>query len=398
MNQIAAIQPDPEFKRAVLGLDAGDLSVCYQCGTCSVVCPVSSDDAPFPRKQMVWTQWGLKDRLMVDPAMWLCHQCQLCSTYCPREAKPANVMAALREYSVGFHAFPRFLGRWLNDPRYLPLLFGVPVVLLLIALAMAGTLTELPDGEILFRAFLPFLYVEVIYVIAAVFALVAGVVGAARFWRGAMQAGDGPGDGPGGATAPGGGSVWAVLGDILLHRDFNKCNHERVGNRPTYKSHVPASHFAVFFGFGGLFLTTTGLFIGIYWFDFFPPMAQTHPLKILGNVSGAAVIVATLVFIGRRLLDKEKAGKTTYNDWLFVTVLLLVAVTGFLAQIARIGELPGVAYPTYFVHLTLVFFLLAYAPFSKFAHVFYRPTAMLIARARAARNRTAGAGGRPGLA
>lgn len=114
MNQTVAVQPDLEFKRIALGLDAGDLSACYQCGTCSVVCPISTDDDPFPRKEMVWTQWGLKERLMHDPAIWLCHQCQLCSTYCPREAKPANVMAALREYSVGFHAFPRFLGRWLR--------------------------------------------------------------------------------------------------------------------------------------------------------------------------------------------------------------------------------------------------------------------------------------------
>lgn len=77
MNQTVAVQPDLEFKRTVLGLDAGDLSACYQCGTCSVVCPISTDDDPFPRKEMVWTQWGLKERLMHDPAIWLCHQCQL---------------------------------------------------------------------------------------------------------------------------------------------------------------------------------------------------------------------------------------------------------------------------------------------------------------------------------
>ncbi|MEZ5890727.1 MAG: hypothetical protein R3D52_11125 [Xanthobacteraceae bacterium] len=65
-----------------------------------------------------------------------------------------------------------------------------------------------------------------------------------------------------------------------------------------------------------------------------------------------------------------EGGKTTYNDWLFVTVLLLVAVTGFFAQITRAAELPHVAYPTYFVHLVLVFFLLVYSPYSKFAHVF----------------------------
>ena len=176
-NQSLAVEPDLEFKSAVLGLDAGDFSNCYQCGTCSVTCPVSTDHDPFPRKEMIWTQWGLKDRLMHDPAIWLCHQCQLCSTYCPREAKPANVMAALREYSVAFHAWPQVFGKWLNNPRYLPILFGIPVILLLLALAINGSLDRLPEGDVLFRAFMPFLYVEVIYVIAVVFAFVAAGVG-----------------------------------------------------------------------------------------------------------------------------------------------------------------------------------------------------------------------------
>lgn len=381
-----AVQPDLDFKRAVLGLDSGDLTNCYQCGTCSVTCPISTDDDPFPRKEMVWTQWGLKDRLMHDPAIWLCHQCQLCSTYCPREAKPANVMAALREYSVAFHAWPRVFGKWLNDPRYLPVLFGIPAVLLLVALAINGTLTDLPEGDILFRAFIPFLSVEVIYVAAVIFAFAAAGVGVTRYWRGAVR----EIGGLDGAKTSSIGAIWAVARDILLHRQFTKCNSERVGDRPTYKAHLPHSHIAVFFGFAGLFITTTGLFIGIYWFDFFPPMSQTHPLKILGNVSGAAVIVACSIFMIRRGVDQEKAGKTTYNDWLFVSVLLLVAVTGFLCQIFRIGALPGVAYPTYFIHLCLVFFLLAYSPFSKFAHAYYRPTAMLLARYRQARNRAAG--------
>jgi len=68
----------------------------------------------------------------------------------------------------------------------------------------------------------------------------------------------------------------------------------------------------------------------------------------------------------------------------------IVDRAGFLAQIARSAELPHAAYPTYFVHLVLVFFLLAYSPYSKFAHVFYRPAAMLIARYREARSRAAG--------
>jgi len=87
------IQPDLEFKRQIMGLDSHDLSSCYQCGTCSAVCPISTADNPFPRKEMVWVQWGLKERVLSNPSIWLCHQCGVCNAYCPRGAQPANLMA-----------------------------------------------------------------------------------------------------------------------------------------------------------------------------------------------------------------------------------------------------------------------------------------------------------------
>ena len=79
----------------------------------------------------------------------------------------------------------------------------------------------------------------------------------------------------------------------------------------------------------------------------------------------------------RRIADKTKAGNSTYSDWLFLDILLLTTLTGFLAQVTRLIGVGAIAYPTYFVHLLFVFFLLVYLPYSKFAHVVYRTVAML---------------------
>ena len=72
---------DPEVVETMLGLGAETLRRCYQCGTCSVVCPRTPLQDAFPRKEMVWAQWGLVDRLAANADAWLCYQCNDCIAY-----------------------------------------------------------------------------------------------------------------------------------------------------------------------------------------------------------------------------------------------------------------------------------------------------------------------------
>lgn len=367
------VQTDLDWKRRIIGLDAPDLSVCYQCGTCTAVCPVSTAENPFPRKEMVWVQWGMKDRALGNASIWLCHQCGTCNTYCPRDAKPSNVMAALRDYSIGHYAVPAFMARALDHPRYLPLLFAVPVVILLGILGWLGHLTALPDGQIVFSKFIPIAFIEVTFVASIALSLIGAAMGGIRYWR-AMAAGATSGDGAGPRA-----HLAGTLLDILAHRRFGQCG-DAPGTRATHKEHLHRTHLAVFYGFLGLVATTTSVGIGIYAFGYLTPWPLWHPVKVLGNVSGLAVIAAAGVFLWRRIEDEEKAGKSTYSDWLFLLVLGLTTLTGFLSQWLRLGEL-RIAYPVYFIHLLFVFFLLVYIPYGKFAHLIYRSLAMLHAAA-----------------
>ncbi|HEV2281109.1 MAG TPA: quinone-interacting membrane-bound oxidoreductase complex subunit QmoC [bacterium] len=385
MADATLIQPDLEFKTAILGLDAHDLSVCYQCGTCTAVCPQSTADNPFPRKEMVWVQWGLRDRVLGNSSIWLCHQCGICNTYCPRDAKPANVMAALRDYSITHYAVPRFMGQALEQPRYLLLLFAIPAVIFLTILARLGHLTSLPAGRIVFSKLFPVEDIDAVFLTAIGLSLVGAVAGGLRYWR-AMRASPPAGasrrDAPAseGASSSGGSPgrhVLSTILDILTHRKFRQCDEAPAGDRDTYKRHVPATHLAVFWGFLGLVVTTTSVGIGLYVFGYPTPWPVWHPVKILGDVSGAAVIGAASIFLWRRIVDGQKAGKSTYSDWLFLVILGATTLTGFLCQGLRLADLPTLAYPTYFVHLLLIFFLLVYIPYSKFAHLVYRTVAML---------------------
>ncbi len=377
MADTALLQPDLEFKRTILGLGAHDLTSCYQCGTCSVVCPISTDADPFPRKEMIWVQWGLKDRLLTDPAVWLCHQCNLCNTYCPRDAKPADVMSSLRDYSITHYAVPEFMGKAMSQAKYLPLLFSFPAFIFLAVLTLLGNLTSLPTGQIVFSKFMPIIYIEIIFSLGVGAAIVAAILGGVQYWKGMSGSSLAAGN-----TEPIKGLI-PTLFDVLMHRKFRHCEEDRVGTRESYKSHLHKSHLAVFYGFLGLVITTTSVGIGIYVFGYLTPWPLWHPVKILGNVSGAAVLIACGVFLYCRLKDKEKAGKSTYSDWLFLWILALTTLTGFLSEILRLADIPPLAYWVYFIHLIFIFSLLVYIPYSKFAHLVYRFVAMLYSSSRA---------------
>ena len=84
------VEPDVNFIKEIVGLGGDTLKKCFQCATCSVACPISPDTKPFPRKEMVAASWGLKDRLVGNPDIWLCHNCGDCTTLCPHPVQTAR--------------------------------------------------------------------------------------------------------------------------------------------------------------------------------------------------------------------------------------------------------------------------------------------------------------------
>ena len=366
------IQADLGFVRALLGAGASDLKFCYQCSTCTAVCPITPAASPFPRKEMVQAQFGLKDQLVSSLDSWLCIHCNDCSTHCPRGARPGDVMNVLRALSIEHFAVPRILARAARSVPGVLLLLLIPAVIIgaVILGLHASNGYGFLEGEIAYSRMLPVPVVDAIFIPAAAFAGITLLVALTRFLR--VVSREHPRTTQG---EPLGRAVVGAAADIFSQRKFRECST----NRPRARAHVMAMY-----GFIGLFITTTLVAVFYYLHRFgldvaVGPYPFFHPIKMLGNASGTLVLLGCLLVVVRRM-TKEESGRATHFDWVFVWVLFLAVLTGFLAQVLRVSESHLPAYSTYYVHLVFVFFLVAYAGYTKMAHVVFRAAAMVFAR------------------
>src|SRR3989339_124234 len=322
------IKPDLQFVKRVMAAGGDTVKNCYQCDTCSVVCNLAPDQKPFPRKEMLQAQWGLKE-VLSDPDIWLCHQCSDCTVYCPRGANPGEVLGVLRQMTIEKYATPPVLAKAVGDPKFLPLDFiFVPAFFFAVALLGKGALAFWPD------------------------------INAPHPWRVKVE----------GNLV---GNLIATLKDVLFHNRFRTC--ETTYTRST-------NHLFLVFGFIFLLIVTSWGFLNEWVLHNEPPYFLLSPLKLLAMAGTASLLYGIWNIVKERQANAAKVGYGSYYDWFLIYVIFAVGATGLLAWLFRLVGIKILAYPTYFLHLTAIFMLFFYAPYTKMAHIVYRTVAMLHAR------------------
>ncbi len=375
MAETYLIEPDLDFIREVGALGGEDLKKCYQCATCSVACPISPDTKPFPRKEMIAASWGLKDKLVGNADIWLCHNCGDCSTLCPREAKPGDVLTALRSYTISEYARPKVLAKALKDPKKLPILLAIPAVLFLVIGLITGLLDFTPDtseGIKHWKLFSTWL-VDMTMLPAAIFAATVFALGLKRFLADIHQNALVEGKTTKEKIEPVGFlmAFLRIIPTILTHNKFSECeeNNDR-----------QIAHLLMLSGFIGLFIVTNIFFVVMYGSYLLPsgplhgPWSQLNPVKWLANIAGVALIVGTSLMIKNRSAKKDQT--SGYFDWYLIYLAFGLGVTGMGAQLTRLADWAFISFLTYYIHLIFVFCMLAYLQFSKMAHLVYRTVAM----------------------
>ncbi len=380
----------PELRR----FGATDISACFNCGVCSAICPLSADGASFPRRMSRYAQLGQRDRLLASPELWSCYGCAECTESCPTQADPAAFMAAARRYAVASYDRTH-LAYLLATSRVFAVLFVGGLVGLLAAF-MYSVHRPVDGSTLAFFEFIPSDFVHNLGVGVMIVMGVAALVGLFEMFRRVLRSRAKPGSKMTVHRAVDA-AFYAVATESLAQTRFRKdCADATTSGDAAAPADAGASrawylqrwfiHFATMWGFLGL-LGATMLDYGLELLGVKvtgTPVPIWYPVRLLGTLAGAALIYGTTVLIVRRLRksDRSSAHSTT-SDWTFLSLLWVAGLTGFVLELALyLPQAPTWGYPMFLVHVAVAMALVLLVPFGKFAHVFYRPVALLAIRLR----------------
>jgi nitrate reductase gamma subunit/ferredoxin len=360
---------------------AFDISACFNCGNCTAVCPLSEDSVAFPRRMIRYAQLGQKDNVVASRELWLCYYCAECSDTCPRQAEPGEFMASARRFAIaGFD--PTSIARRLYTSTAFTwgLLAVVFAALLVILLAWSP---GWPSGRTTSEALLTFVPYETIHWLGiGVIAITAAATLATvvnMLWSISRA------PVPGGLGLPARraevfplGPALRALGtavaEVFGQARYRDCDAEKSAPPAPLLVRRWVVHYAIMIGMIGLaaataldyFFKTPGSYVPIW-----------SPIRLLGTVAGALLVYGATVAVVQRLRRADKySSHSLLSDWLFLGFLWALGVTGFILELADYATLSSWVGVVFLVHIALAMELILLLPFTKLAHIVYRPLAI----------------------
>jgi ferredoxin/nitrate reductase gamma subunit len=374
-----ATRVDPTLLREIKEYGAVGFEKCFNCGNCTAVCSLTSNEAQFPRKIIRMAQLGQRDQLLGSKELWLCYNCGKCSETCPEQAEPANFMAAVRCYAIT-HYDSIGLGKLFCKTPLVGSLIAVLLILFFGAFMYTQRETMSTVSLKLFN-FIPYEFIHnaglALMVLIGLISLLAifnmisrmarandvsiknFVSGSRMNWLAALW------------EAAGVQSLWQK-------RYREECDTEE--NKKTWYVSKWFVHAATMWGFLGLLLATalnylldiiglkpTGIAVPIW-----------YPTRLIGTLSGLLFTYGVTVLLFKRWRAADKAHSYSRpSDWIFLTLLWFSGVTGFIVEIALyLPYAPIWGYWMFLFHVSVSMTLLILLPFTKFAHSLYRIIAL----------------------
>jgi len=361
-----AIRVNPKLIDELEVFGAEDVSMCYHCGNCSAVCPFSKEQQIIPRRSMRYLQMGLEKNLESSLEPWLCYYCGECSESCPRDAEPGETMMSLRRWLTSRYDFTG-----ISRIFYLSGKFEIIAVVVAALLTGLGfVLWGMSQGSIHNynppNAFLPHSGIHIFDWVLAGVLLVLLLTNCTRMWWFTIGRDKS-------IHVP----FWVYVKRVLLlpFHFFTQKKYAQCERKRPWAIHL------------GLMLSYVIMLVLIM---FFLGFMQSGPeidwrVHVFGYIATVGLLGSTIYFLTKRLRKTETQYKKSHEtDWIFLVLLIVVAFTGILQHILHRSGLDVAANVAYIVHLMAVVPMLALeVPFSKWAHLAYRPLALYFSAVRA---------------
>ncbi len=339
---------NPAFGKELKKYGAFDFNACYNCGTCTAICSLSTENDSFPREMVRSSVLGDTENIKASLKPWLCYYCGECTSHCPREAAPGELMMSLRRWLTSVYDWTGLSGLLYKS---LPL----SIIAFLLA-AVAVIWYSIHENFNLEKIMLVGHYFEMI-AIASVFAIIL-LPNLIRMW-------------------------WFVIGKpkVKVHILSNfKSLGELFVHMFTQKRSLGCDdnqfrwfeHLVLVFGYLTLLFTT----VFLDWFS-----STNLFVIILGYVESIAIFIITIDFVSSRVKKSKEVSKYSQpSDWFFVIWLLLMGLTAFVVRLfidLNILEQNGWMYILHMI--ILVQWAIIIVPLGKWTHFLYRSFAMYMA-------------------
>jgi ferredoxin len=355
-----ATRIDPNLLYEIKEYGAVGIEKCFNCGNCTAICPLTSDEYPFPRNMIRRLQIGQRDKLVQTLDPWLCYYCGECSETCPKGAEPGETMMAMRRWLTAQYD-------WTGLSEKVYTSRGWVVSMLLIAVAIVVGLAALLHGPMItsqveLNTFAP---IEMIHTADLILAAVLGfflLSNLARMYFFVF----GKEERQGIPLKIYLTEAWTLVYHTLTQNRFSECE----GSKRQWINHLITVG-----GYGTMFLLIV-IFLGWFQTDNIYPIY--HPQRWLGYLAAGALIYGASEAVIGRLREQDEMHKYSHpSDWLFPILLVLLSVSGLVIHVLRYQELPMATYYAYVIHLVIMMMLyVTVGPMGKWAHMLYRPFAV----------------------
>jgi len=339
---------------------------CFNCGNCTAICPLASDEYPFPRNVIRRVQLGQTSQLTQQLDPWLCYYCGDCSATCPKGAEPGETMMAARRWLTAKYDWTGLARKFYTSAAWeigsivlvaifmilMFVFFAGPMETEQVALNTFAPVERIHYGDYVLAAFLSFFLLSNIFRMY-ILTLRKGMTFKIPLSVYVTEA-------------------WNLILHFVTQKKFENCDEEQKG---FFQKKRWRNHFLLVSGYVLMFAMVVGF---LPWFQTDAIYPIYHPQRWLGYYATIVLLYGGTDILWSRIKKANQANRFSHlSDWIFPILLLLTTSTGILVHTFRYLDLALPTYYMYVAHLAILTpMLVLEVPFGKWSHLAYRPFAI----------------------